>query len=73
MMEHPGFFERAGPFPLRLVAETAGATLSGNVDPDLVVSDVRPLVDAEAGHVSFLDNRKYLSQVSATLAAACLI
>jgi UDP-3-O-[3-hydroxymyristoyl] glucosamine N-acyltransferase len=73
MMEHPGFFERAGPFPLRLVAEAAGACLPGAADPELAIADVRPLADAEAGQVSFLDNRKYLGQVSSTLASACLI
>ena len=28
-MEHPGFFDRAGPFPLWLIAETIGAKMTG--------------------------------------------
>ena len=34
MMEHPGFFERAGPFPLAVVAEKVGATLAPGADPE---------------------------------------
>ena len=59
-MEHPGFFERAGPFPLRAVAETGGAKLADGADPDLLIKDVRPLDSAGQGDLSFLDNRKYL-------------
>ncbi len=73
MMEHPGFFERAGPFPLRVVAEKAGATLAAGTDGEQLIYDVRPLADAAAGHLSFLDNRKYLPDAEATKAAACLI
>jgi UDP-3-O-[3-hydroxymyristoyl] glucosamine N-acyltransferase len=73
MMEHPGFFERAGPFPLARVAEVAGATLDASADGTRLIEDVRPLADAGPGHVSFLDNRKYLADAEATKAAACLI
>ena len=72
-MEHPGFFERAGPFPLAEVARAAGAELVPGADGELLISDVKPLADAGRGHVSFLDNRKYLPQLANTRAAACLI
>ncbi|HEX7073538.1 MAG TPA: UDP-3-O-(3-hydroxymyristoyl)glucosamine N-acyltransferase [Hyphomicrobiaceae bacterium] len=72
-MEHPGFFERAGPFPLAEVARAAAAELAPGADGDALISDVRSLADAGRDHVSFLDNRKYLPQLSATRAGACLV
>jgi UDP-3-O-[3-hydroxymyristoyl] glucosamine N-acyltransferase len=73
MMEHPGFFERAGPFPLAMVAVTAGAELAAGVNGDQLIDDVRPLAEAGEGHLSFLDNRKYLPHLLLTQAAACLV
>jgi UDP-3-O-[3-hydroxymyristoyl] glucosamine N-acyltransferase len=72
-MEHPGFFERAAPMPLRVVADKLGAKLAPGADPGLPVHDVRPLADAGSGHLAFLDNRKYLAQLAATRASACLV
>lgn len=73
MMEHPGFFERAGPFPLAVVAEKVGATLAPGADPETMIDDVRTLADAGARDLSFLDNRRYLPQAAETKAGACLI
>lgn len=72
-MEHPGFFERAGPFSLAGIAKAAGAELAPGVDGARQIFDVRPLSEAGPDDVSFLDNRKYLPQLEATRAAACLI
>ena len=72
-MEHPGFFERAGPFSLADIAKAAGAELGPGADPVTSIKDVRPLADATARDLSFLDNRKYLSQLVETRAAACLV
>jgi UDP-3-O-[3-hydroxymyristoyl] glucosamine N-acyltransferase len=72
-MEHPGFFERAGPFSLRAVAEATGAEIAGDADLDIEIKDVRPLDGAARGDLSFLDNPKYLPLFAATGAAACLV
>lgn len=72
-MEHPGFFERAGPYPLSEVARAAGAEIEGGADPNLLIDDVRPLADAGPSNVAFIDNRKYLPQLAATAAGACLV
>jgi UDP-3-O-[3-hydroxymyristoyl] glucosamine N-acyltransferase len=72
-MEHPGFFERSGPFPLRAVAAAGEARMAAGADPELVIKDVRPLDSAGQGDISFLDNRKYLSSFSKTGASACLV
>ena len=72
-MEHPGFFERAGPFLLADVAAAAKAELAPGADPTLMIADVRALTDASARDLSFLDNRKYLARLTETRAAACLV
>ncbi|CCB66080.1 MULTISPECIES: UDP-3-O-(3-hydroxymyristoyl)glucosamine N-acyltransferase [unclassified Hyphomicrobium] len=72
-MEHPGFFERTGPYTLSEVAKAAGAKLADGANPDALIDDVRPLVEAAATHVSFIDNKKYLPQLATTNAGACLV
>ena len=72
-MEHPGFFERAAPVRLQALAEKVGAQLAQGADPDTLIHDVKPLLDAGAGELSFFDNRKYLPQLQATRASACLV
>jgi UDP-3-O-[3-hydroxymyristoyl] glucosamine N-acyltransferase len=72
-MEHPGFFDRAGPFRLEAVAQMVGAEIGAGADPATLIRDVKPLADAGVGHISFLDNRKYLAQLGNTRASACLV
>lgn len=72
-MEHPGFFERAGPFSLGQVAQAVGAELAPNADPNMPIIDVLPLDDAGEGHLSFIDNPKYLPALEKTTASACII
>jgi UDP-3-O-[3-hydroxymyristoyl] glucosamine N-acyltransferase len=72
-MEHPGFFNRAGPFSLGLVSDTVGAEVGANASLDTQVIDVRPLDDAGDGDLSFIDNPKYLPALEKTSAAACII
>src|SRR5690606_31227156 len=72
-MEHPGFFERSGPFPLAEVARASGAELAEGVDGARLIGDVKSLAEAASGHVSFLDNRKYLPQLETTRATACFV
>jgi UDP-3-O-[3-hydroxymyristoyl] glucosamine N-acyltransferase len=72
-MEHPGFFDRAGPFSLKAVAEATNAALAGGADPGVQLKDVKPLDCAGRGDLSFLDNPKYLPLFAATAASACLV
>ena len=72
-MEHPGFFDRAGPFTLAEVARAAEAQLAPGADGAHPISNVRGLADAGSDDVSFLDNRKYLAQLQTTGAGACLV
>jgi UDP-3-O-[3-hydroxymyristoyl] glucosamine N-acyltransferase len=72
-MEHPGFFERAAPIRLEALAEKVGARLGPGASVDTLIKDVRPLAEADAGHLTFLDNRKYAALLGTTKASACLV
>ncbi len=72
-MEHPGFFERAGPFTAAEIAGRIGATLRSGDDGGRSLDDLRPLGEAGATHLTFVDNRRYLEQLASTGAAACII
>src|SRR3569832_28840 len=72
-MEHPGLFERAGPYKLSEVATAAGAKLTDRADPDALIEDVRPLSEAGQLHVSIIDNKKYLPQLDNKAAGACFV
>jgi UDP-3-O-[3-hydroxymyristoyl] glucosamine N-acyltransferase len=72
-MEHPGFFDLAGPFTLDVVALATESKLAAGLDGTRLVSDVRPLGEAGPQHLSFLDNRKYLPQLATTKSLGCLL
>ena len=72
-MEHPGFFERAGPFTVRVVAEAVEAEVADGADLNFQIGNVQPLDGAAQGDLSFFDNPKYLPLLTATKAGACLL
>jgi len=72
-MQHPGFFERSGPFPLDVIAAKLDATLSHFPETSLAIEDVKPLGVAGPSHLSFFDNPKYIDQLANTHAGACLV
>ena len=68
-MEHPGFFDRAGPPRSAEVARATGAEFAAGADPEHLIEDALPLSEAGPTHLSFLDNRKYLGQLGSTAPA----
>jgi len=70
---HADFFDRAGPFTLRQIAEHVGATLLDDSAGARPIEDVRPLLTAGPSHLSFFDNRRYAEQLTATDAGACIV
>jgi UDP-3-O-[3-hydroxymyristoyl] glucosamine N-acyltransferase len=72
-MQHPGFFNRAGPFTLDDIASAIGAKLSASIDGSRTIEDVRPLQCAGPQDVTFFDNRKYATQLGDTTAGACIL
>lgn len=76
-MADPRFFANAGPFSAGRIAGLTNAELrpgggSGQGD-DLELVDVMPLAVAGTGHLSFIDNRKYIDDFSATAASAVIV
>jgi UDP-3-O-[3-hydroxymyristoyl] glucosamine N-acyltransferase len=72
-MQHPGFFTRSTPIRLAELAERLGANLVSATDPEALIADVKPLAEAGAQDLTFLDNRKYMRQLAETRAGACLV
>lgn len=72
-MQHPGFFERAGPFTLDVMAAKLGVSVGQSVNLAKEIWDVKPLHQAGRRDVSFFDNAKYLGELSSTQAGACLV
>ncbi|MEO1336638.1 MAG: LpxD N-terminal domain-containing protein, partial [Myxococcota bacterium] len=62
-LNHPGFFENAGPLSLAALAEATGASLPDGGDTsaasDIRISGIAPLSDAGPNDLTFLDNAKY--------------
>lgn len=73
-MNHPGFFAVAGPFSLADVAAATQSEVMGDASAAArTVENVKPLGEASAREMSFVDNRKYLPQLLTTQAGACLV
>src|SRR5689334_23278533 len=72
-MPDPRFFTVAGPFTLSRLAEISEARLDPGADPGRVLRDVAPLDAAQPEHVTFLDNRRYVSAFTASRAGACVL
>ena len=71
-MPDPHFYQVAGPFSLAELAELPDVELATEVDPNIMISDVRPLDQAGEGDLTFLSNLKYLDQFLNTNATACI-
>ncbi len=72
-MQHPGFFEKAGPFSLLQIVAAAGGELAPSADGGQLLSGLKPLSEAGPHDLTFFDNRKYLDQLTQTRAGACLV
>lgn len=66
------FFERPQPLLTRAVAESIGAELIENEAENDTLFGVAPLSDAQEGHLTFLDNPKYLKELETTQGSACI-
>jgi len=67
------FFRRTGPYPLAVVASTAGGTLAPGHAADTLLHGVAPLQDAGPQDVAFLENRRYTDLLATTGAGAVIV
>jgi len=72
-MSDPRFFTVSGPFTLTELAKKGEADLAPGADGSLSLIDVGPLDQAGEGHISFLDNRKYVEAFQSSKASAAVI
>jgi UDP-3-O-[3-hydroxymyristoyl] glucosamine N-acyltransferase len=72
-MEHPGFYERAGPFTVAELLDIAEARPGPNFKSKLSITNVLPLDEAGENDLSFFDNPKYLNTYRTTRAGACFV
>ena len=70
-MQHPGFFEKSGPFSSGQLADR----LNADCDPasEVSIADIKTLQDAGPDDATFFNNRKYLPQLATTSAGVCLV
>jgi len=67
------FYKSAGPFSLTALLEISGADLVGTGSSDIDFSDIETLATAHSDHVSFIDNRQYVSDFEASGAGVIFI
>lgn len=72
-MADPRFFDRAGPFSLRCLAQIAEADLAADSGGDSEFEDVAPLSDGGPKDVGFLDNKRYLPDLENSRVGACVV
>ena len=61
----------AGPYTLAEIASRLGGRVAGN--PDVLISQVGSLEQANAGEIAFLSNARYRSKLAATRAGAVIV
>ena len=73
-MEHPGFFQKAGPFSLSEIARELGldAPKLGDEAGAAKIIDVKALDQAGRGHITYFDDKKYLKTFKETQAEVCI-
>lgn len=72
-MANARFFKAPSSYTLAVIAAKCGATLSDENDASFLCTDVAALDQAGPQHLTFLDNKKYKEQFSATNAGVAII
>jgi UDP-3-O-[3-hydroxymyristoyl] glucosamine N-acyltransferase len=72
-MAESNFFPQSQTLNLRQVAEMANVTLPDGTDGEFLLRGVAPLENAGPGDLAYMDNPAYVSALTGTRAAACLV
>ncbi|CCE05340.1 UDP-3-O-(3-hydroxymyristoyl)-glucosamine N-acyltransferase [Bradyrhizobium sp. STM 3843] len=72
-MAEPSFFQQPAPMTLAAIAAATKATLVDSSRAEQVVRGLASLDEAGPKHLAFFDNLKYVDQLAATKAGACLV
>ena len=71
-MSDPHFFTKSQSFTLKEIADLVGADLPDDSDGSVSIVNVGPIDGAGPGHITFLDNPKYVADLESTSASAVL-
>lgn len=71
-MQDTLFYQQTGPVKLGELADTIGCDVP-NEERNRLINSIKSLSQAEENDLSFLSNRKYLSDLKKTKAAVCII
>ncbi len=72
-MVDTSFFNCAGPFTVKKLAEIGHCKLSDGSKSDLLINSVAPIDIAKEGEITFLSNPKYAEMLANSKASACII
>lgn len=72
-MADPRFFTRAGPFTIGDIASQIGAQMPDDTDAGRLINDIEDIATASNDGLCFVTDKKYLTQLTETRAAAVLV
>ena len=72
-MADPRFFKKRKPLSVGEIALLTGATLRDSSMESTIISDVASISTAKKGEISFVENRRYASQITSSKASACFL
>ena len=72
-MADPRFFKKRKPLSVGEIIMLTGATLKDPSMESTLISDVASISTAKEGEISFVENRRYASQLTSSKASACFL
>ncbi len=73
-MEHPGFFQKVGPFPIAEICEKLNIEeVVSHQSQDVEILDVASLSSAGTGHLTFFEDKKLIDAFKTSKASACFV
>ncbi len=75
-MEHPGFFQKAGPFSLEQICQALEVVIDDSCQTqeldELMIDDVKSISSAGSCHLTFFEDRKGIETFQSSKAAVCI-
>ena len=72
-MSEKSFFEKTGPYKLKILSDHINGKLSSLENSDVLIDDISSLKNAKDSEITFFSNLAYKKDLKETLAGACLI
>ena len=72
-MSEKSFFEKTGPYKLKILSDHINGKLSSIENSDILIDDISSLKNANDSEITFFSNLAYKKDLKETLAGACVI